>query len=99
MGTMDVSDSDSDEEGQAFYAGGSTTSGQQVGGRLGLLVLMLCLQILGPKKKKFNIGNVFKAAKEAGAEEVEAGGFEGQGGSGTRWVKALEGQPLFFLSS
>lgn len=56
LGTLDVSDSDSDEEGQAFYAGGSTNSGQQ---------------ILGPKKKKFNVGNMFKAAREAGAEVVE----------------------------
>ena len=66
---MDVSDSDSEEEGQvrqielekdyqlgsisidtfcvaqAFYAGGSSTSGNV---------------ILGPKKKKFNVGDVFK---------------------------------------
>merc|ERR550517_2017806 len=60
---MDVSDSDSEEEGQAFYAGGSSTSGNV---------------ILGPKKKKFNVGDVFKAAREAGAEEVSPGA----GGSG-----------------
>merc|ERR1712032_858702 len=58
IGTMDVSDSDSEEEGQAFYAGGSSTSGNV---------------ILGPKKKKFNVGDVFKAAREAGAEEVAPG--------------------------
>ena len=64
---MDVSDSDSEEEGQvsqivlnssigiykiccivqAFYAGGSSTSGNV---------------ILGPKKKKFNVGDVFKVS-------------------------------------
>ena len=71
IGTMDVSDSDSDEEGQvctfnecicnlycspvsqdwnnqAFYAGGSSTSGNV---------------ILGPKKKKFNVGDVFKVGQ------------------------------------
>ena len=48
IGTMDVSDSDSDEEGQAFYAGGSSTSGNV---------------ILGPKKKKFNVGDVFKVGR------------------------------------
>jgi len=70
IGTMDVSDSDSDEEGQAFYAGGSSTSGNV---------------ILGPKKKKFNVGDVFKAAKDAGAEEVAPGTPGGAGGSsGTR---------------
>merc|ERR1719436_1932636 len=67
IGTMDVSDSDSDEEGQAFYAGGSSTSSNV---------------ILGPKKKKFNVGDVFKAAREAGAEEVAPGAPGGAGGSG-----------------
>merc|ERR550519_1254297 len=67
IGTMDVSDSDSEEEGQAFYAGGSSTSGNV---------------ILGPKKKKFNVGDVFKAAREAGAEEVAPGAPGGAGGSG-----------------
>jgi len=68
IGTMDVSDSDSDEEQQAFYAGGSSTSGNV---------------ILGPKKKKFDVGSMFKAAREAGAEEVAPG--EGPAGpSGTR---------------
>jgi len=68
IGTMDVSDSDSDEDQQAFYAGGSSTSGNV---------------ILGPKKKKFDVGSMFKAAREAGAEEVAPG--EGhQGPSATR---------------
>jgi len=71
FGTMDVSDSDSDEEGQAFYAGGSSHSGNV---------------ILGPKKKKegkFDIGNMFKAAREAGAEEVSPGDA-GPSKSGTK---------------
>jgi len=67
IGTMDVSDSDSEEDGQAFYAGGSSTSGNV---------------ILGPKKKKFNVGDVFKAARDAGAEEVAPGAPGGAGGSG-----------------
>jgi len=71
--TLDVSDSDSDEEGQAFYAGGSTNSGQQ---------------ILGPKKKKFDVGNMFKAARAAGAEEVDV--EERQGGSSQK-MKAFQG--------
>ena len=69
--------------GQAFYAGGSSTSGNV---------------ILGPKKKKFNVGDVFKvdkqnlnvkhrvhwfqAARDAGAEEVAPGAPGGAGGSG-----------------
>jgi len=56
------SDSSSEEEGQAFYAGGSTSSGQQ---------------ILGPGKKKDKkndiVGDMFKAARDAGAEQVESG--------------------------
>ena len=61
---MDEASGDSDEsedEGQAFYAGGSSTSGQQ---------------ILGPPKKKTGAGfvkDVFKKAREAGAEAVEPG--------------------------
>eukprot|EP00794_Sanderia_malayensis_P017060 gene17060-18778_t len=49
---------DSDEEGQAFYAGGSETSGQQ---------------ILGPSKKKADkiTKRIFDAAKRQGAEAVE----------------------------
>ena len=46
----------SDEEGQAFYAGGSVTSGQQ---------------ILGPRKKKNTTQSLFDAAKSHGAEVVE----------------------------
>ncbi|XP_046367672.1 NSFL1 cofactor p47-like [Haliotis rufescens] len=53
-------DSDSDE-GQAFYAGGSERSGQQV---------------LGPPKKKSEpdevVDTLFKSAKEHGAEVVDA---------------------------
>jgi len=47
---------DSDSEQQAFFAGGSTHSGNV---------------ILGPKKKKFNVGDMFKAAKDAGAEAID----------------------------
>jgi len=76
FGTMDVSDSDSDEEGQAFYAGGSTHSGNM---------------IIGPKKKKeggkFSVGDMFKAAKDAGAEAVNPGDV-GPGGSG---MQAFQG--------
>jgi len=56
--SKDSSDSD-DESGQAFYAGGSTSSGQQ---------------ILGPPKKKGAdfVKDVFKKARESGAEQVEA---------------------------
>jgi len=51
-------DEDEDREGQAFYAGGSKTSGQQ---------------ILGPKKKNPEkiIKDLFKKAKEHGATEVD----------------------------
>lgn len=48
-------DESSEEEGQAFYAGGSEHSGQQV---------------LGPKKKKHVVEDLFKSAREHGAEEV-----------------------------
>ncbi|KAI1280893.1 NSFL1 cofactor p47 [Halotydeus destructor] len=52
--------SSSEEEGQAFYAGGSERSGQQ---------------ILGPKGKKRDpnevIAEMFKAAKEHGGESVD----------------------------
>jgi len=54
----DESDDSDEEKGQAFYAGGSETSGQQ---------------ILGPSKKKKNTAqNLFDAAKENGAEVVES---------------------------
>lgn len=50
---------DEDEKGQAFYAGGSKTSGQQ---------------ILGPKKRNPEkiIKDLFEKAKEHGAQEVES---------------------------
>ncbi|XP_067931826.1 NSFL1 cofactor p47-like [Watersipora subatra] len=55
-----ATDSDDDDQGQAYYAGGSDTSGQQ---------------ILGPPRKdankKKNVAEeLFKAAREHGAEEV-----------------------------
>ncbi|ESN91149.1 hypothetical protein HELRODRAFT_90406 [Helobdella robusta] len=53
-------DSNSGEEGEAFYAGGSESGGGQ--------------QILGPKKKKDPnnlVSDVFKMAREHGAEVVE----------------------------
>ncbi|XP_063612828.1 NSFL1 cofactor p47-like [Penaeus indicus] len=53
------SDSSDEESGQAFYAGGSEHSGQQV---------------LGPPKKKADmIAKLFKSAKEHGAEVIEGG--------------------------
>ncbi|XP_071548788.1 NSFL1 cofactor p47 isoform X1 [Panulirus ornatus] len=53
------SESSSEEEGQAFYAGGSEHSGQQV---------------LGPPKKKTDmVAKLFKSAKEHGAEVLETG--------------------------
>merc|ERR1711892_1492893 len=57
FGSGGGSDSDdSDSEQQAFYADGSSHSGNV---------------ILGPKKKKFNVGDMFKAAKDAGAEAID----------------------------
>ncbi|XP_060068216.1 NSFL1 cofactor p47-like [Ylistrum balloti] len=52
------SSSSEEDEGQAFYAGGSETSGQQ---------------IIGPKKRdgKKVVDNLFKSAREHGAEEVD----------------------------
>jgi len=64
-------DDDDEDEGQAFYAGGSSTSGQQ---------------ILGPPKKKGSsekfVKDLFKKAREHGAEAVDpstskAGGSKG----------------------
>lgn len=53
------SDSSGEEDGQAFYAGGSEHSGQQV---------------LGPPKKKSDVvAKLFKSAKEHGAEVLESG--------------------------
>ncbi|RUS87533.1 hypothetical protein EGW08_004709 [Elysia chlorotica] len=57
FGRMQVDSDSSDEEGQAYYAGGSDTSGQQV---------------LGPPKKKDAnklVESLFKSAREHGAEE------------------------------
>ncbi|XP_077978347.1 NSFL1 cofactor p47-like [Glandiceps talaboti] len=56
-------DSDSGDDGQAFYAGGSERGGSGQ-------------QIVGPGKKKRAskiVEEMFKAAKEHGAQEVEAG--------------------------
>lgn len=55
----EVSSDSENEEGQAFYAGGSETSGQQ---------------ILGPKKKQTGkkiVEDLFKSAREHGATEVD----------------------------
>ena len=63
--------SDSEEEGQAFFAGGSEQSGQQ---------------ILGPGKKKDGadfVKHMFKKAKEHGAEAVDPGSGGAQA-SGSR---------------
>jgi len=64
---------DSDSEQQAFFAGGSTHSGNV---------------ILGPKKKKFNVSDMFKAAKDAGAEAIDPS-ESGAGPSGG--VRAFQG--------
>ncbi|XP_041365866.1 NSFL1 cofactor p47-like [Gigantopelta aegis] len=54
----EANDSDSEEEGQAFYAGGSERSGQQ---------------ILGPPRKKGSkvVDSLFQSAKEHGAEVLD----------------------------
>lgn len=73
-------DSGAEEEGQAFYAGGSERSGQQV---------------LGPGKKPDSKENfvveVFKAAKKHGAQVLEPGSEEaarhGAHGSGGSWFR------------
>lgn len=49
-------ESDDEEEGQAFYAGGSEHSGQQV---------------LGPSKKKDIVTDMFQAVHESGVEVVD----------------------------
>lgn len=62
-------DDDDEESGQAFYAGGSERSGQQV---------------LGPPRKnptKDFVSNIFKSAQESGAEVVEG---QPSGSSGSR---------------
>ncbi|CAF1366657.1 unnamed protein product [Rotaria sp. Silwood1] len=58
INTFNNDDNFSDDEGQAFYAGGSEHSGQQ---------------IIGPPKSKDNnkkVTNVFEAARKQGATEV-----------------------------
>jgi len=70
----DDEDDSSDEDGQAFFAGGSQHSGNV---------------ILGPKKKKVaNVGDFFKAFKEAGATAVDP---SEEGGSGRAGMKAFSG--------
>lgn len=54
--TMNSSSEDDEEEGQAFYAGGSEHSGQQV---------------LGPPRKRDIISDMFKAVREHGVEILE----------------------------
>jgi UBX domain-containing protein 1 len=50
LNSLEASDGSSEEEGQAFYAGGSETSGQQ---------------ILGPSKKKGDfVTDIFKSIRE-----------------------------------
>jgi len=69
-------DDSSDEDGQAFFAGGSQHSGNV---------------ILGPKKKKVtNVGDFFKAFREAGAEAVDPSSEAGSSGGGSG-VKAFSG--------
>ncbi|XP_078332397.1 NSFL1 cofactor p47-like [Crassostrea virginica] len=62
LAQSDSDNSDSEDKGQAFYAGGSEHSGQQV---------------LGPPRKKESgkkiVDNLFKSAREHGAEEVGEG--------------------------
>ncbi|XP_037067894.1 NSFL1 cofactor p47-like [Pollicipes pollicipes] len=78
QGLMDAHSDESDEDGQAFFAGGSETSGQQ---------------ILGPRRGKRGediVKEMFRAAKGQGAEEVEPTSEPGRpqpstfGGSGYR---------------
>ncbi|XP_077500314.1 NSFL1 cofactor p47-like isoform X2 [Amblyomma americanum] len=68
-------DSANEDEGQAFYAGGSERSGQQV---------------LGPGKKADSKENfvleVFKAAKRHGAQVLEPGSEGRPSGVGTTWA-------------
>lgn len=68
---LSLSDDDEDDEesGQAFYAGGSERSGQQV---------------LGPPRKnplKDYVSDIFKSAQESGAEVVENPHASGASGS------------------
>jgi len=65
----DTSDSD-EEQGQAFYTGGSVNSGQEV---------------LGPPKKKEGaefVKHMFKKAREHGAESVDPNSSAGQAAGG-----------------
>lgn len=88
-------DNEEGEDGQAFYAGGSKTSGQQ---------------ILGPKKTKNPEGiikDLFQKAKEHGAQEVDpsegaagtskkSSGYHGTGyrlGSGNEPSEVIPGAP------
>ncbi|XP_044738463.1 NSFL1 cofactor p47-like [Chrysoperla carnea] len=54
--SLNAANSSDEEEGQAFYAGGSEHSGQQV---------------LGPGKKRDIVDEMFKSVQEHGAEVVE----------------------------
>lgn len=84
----DSSDSD-EEEGQAFYAGGSTNSGQE---------------ILGPKKGKESdfVKGIFKKAREHGAEAVDQNSAPGPAGASSRptfsgsgfKLGSTEGEPI-----
>lgn len=82
-GLSDLANDDSanEEEGQAFYAGGSERSGQQV---------------LGPGKKPEGKDNfvveMFKAAKRHGAQVLEPGMDDGSGqdrGAGASWFQGM----------
>ncbi|XP_059166530.1 NSFL1 cofactor p47-like isoform X2 [Physella acuta] len=71
ISSMHVESDSSEEEGQAYYAGGSDTSGQQV---------------LGPPKKKDSnrlVESLFKSAREHGAEEKKEDSQMRQGGRAT----------------
>lgn len=76
-GISDLANDDSanEDEGQAFYAGGSERSGQQV---------------LGPGKKADSKENfvleVFKAAKRHGAQVLEPGSEGRPSGGGATWA-------------
>jgi len=75
VGGNDEDSDDDDEDQQAFFAGGSSHSGNV---------------ILGPKKKKMNnVGDFFKAFKEAGAVPVDPS-EEGESSSSNK-VKAFSG--------
>ncbi|XP_072163077.1 NSFL1 cofactor p47-like [Diadema setosum] len=78
LGDYTSAKADSDEEGQAFYAGGADHgSGQQV---------------VGPKKKKKEgssdglVKDIFKQAREHGAEEVASGATPSTSRGGTSFA-------------